>query len=341
MGSWIGKPTVLRITTLALVLGGWATASANEPSAIKTTRTELQANATPVDRLEASVNASIILLSDVTEFRKTLSLRAQLDPLFSGTPLASRGADAADREIVEFLVNERLIADQFPVKDPEVEQEINSIQASNRVDRKGLEAALRQQGFAFSDYFEMIRNSISKRNLIDRDIRTKVHISDDDVKNYFYNQSKIKPSGLSYQIKIITVTPSNFTSATAAREVAERALQAARSGEKFEDVAKRFSDDASAQNGGELGVLKEDEISPEIRDTVKKLKVGETTPVLGSEKDRFFILKLADLRSGLEAEYEKNKEELRSKLTAQEYQHQLTLWIERERQKAFVHIAAR
>src|SRR3954470_7538215 len=94
----------------------------------------VQAAPTVLDRLEASVNASIILLSDVRRFRETLKLRAQLDPLFAGTTIASKGAASTDREIVDFLVNEKLISSQFPATDGEVEQEINSIQANNHID---------------------------------------------------------------------------------------------------------------------------------------------------------------------------------------------------------------
>src|SRR5690348_3734709 len=84
---------------------------------------------TLVERLEASVNSSIILLSDVAKFRSLLKLRSQLDPLFAGTTIAAKGDGASDSEIVEFLIDEKLITQQFAVNDQEIEQEINSIQA--------------------------------------------------------------------------------------------------------------------------------------------------------------------------------------------------------------------
>ena len=55
-----------------------------------------------IDRLEASVNSTLILKSDVRKFRDTLTLRAQLDPLFTGTAVATKGAQASDLEITEF-----------------------------------------------------------------------------------------------------------------------------------------------------------------------------------------------------------------------------------------------
>ncbi len=296
--------------------------------------------AVPLDRLEASVNSAIILASDVQKFRATLGLRQQLDPLFAGTPIAAQGEKASQADIVEFLINERLITQQFQVNDNEVEQEINSIQANNKIDRESLKKALHDQGYKFEDYFELIRVSTAKRNLIDRDIRTKVTISDDDVKNYFYNHySKTTSVPSAYKVRMIVISPKNYKNPAAARDTAERALSSIRAGESFEEVAKRVSDDPSASSGGDLGELSADQMSASIHEPLKKMKIGGVSPVLGTPQTRFFILKLEDVRSQESDQLAKMKEEIRGHLAADEYQHQIALWLERQRQSAFVHHA--
>lgn len=293
-----------------------------------------------VDRLEAAVNANLILLSDVQEFKKALTLRSQLDPLFAGTPVATKGKAATDAEVVQFLVDERLILQQFPVADSEVEQEITSIQNNNRIDRSSLKAALSNQGFSFEQYHELIRVSAAKRNLIDRDIRTKVNVSDDDVKNYFYNNlSKSSAAPRSYHVKIITISPGTFKTAAAARGAAQSALKAIRGGERFEEVARRSSDNPSAPNGGDLGVMTEDQMAPQISKELKKLKIGQVSEVLGSADAGLFILYLADVKSGESNRLDKMKDEIRAQLAATEYQHQISLWLERQRQGSFIHRA--
>ena len=301
-----------------------------------------RAHAEPVvlERLEASVNTSLILLSDVVKFRETLGLRQQLDPLFAGTRIASQGERSSDADIVQFLVDERLIQQAFHVGDAEVEQEINSILAANKISRDQLKETLRSQGFTYDEYFEMIRSSASKRNLIDRDIRTKVTIADDDVKNYFYNYyAKKSSSPMQYKLKLILVNPGNYKNPQAARETAERALRDIRGGESFEEVAKRVSDDASGSHGGDFGTFAEDQVVPVIREQVKKLKLGQVSDVFGSPQAGFFILKIADVVSGESSRYEKMKEEIRGQLAAAEYQRQIQLWLERQRQTAFIHLA--
>lgn len=300
------------------------------------------AQAAPIllDRLEASVNSDLILFSDIRQFRKTEKLRGQLDPLYSGTAIAAKGDNARDSEITEFLIDERLISQQFPVGDPEVEQEINSIQATNRIERETLKKALTQQGFTFEDYFELIRTSAAKRNLIDREIRMKVAITDNDIKNYFYNKLTNQQGAVrSFQLKIIHISPKSYKTLQAAIEASQRAIHAIREGETFEEVAKRFSDHPSASSGGDLGTLTEPEMSPEIREQVKKLQIGQVSDVFGNSSSGFYILKLIDVQSGESAQLEKIKEEIRNHLLAAEYQHQIALWLERQRQNAFIHRA--
>lgn len=298
----------------------------------------VQAAPKSVDRLEASVNSALILSSDVASFRKTLKLRSQLDPLFSGTRVAAHGEAATDEEIIQFLIDDRLISQLFPVTDTEVEQEVNSIQSNNHIDRTTLKNALREQGFTFDDYFELIRASASKRNLIDRDIRTKVTISDDDVKNYYYNHyaQKNEPSNREYQLRIILVSPKSYKNPSAARDTALRGRKQIEQGESFDEVAKRISEDSSS----EVSTITEDQMNPLIREAVKNLKPGEVSSVVGNPKAGYYIIQLVDVKLGeSKGLSNKVKEEIRTQLVSAEYQHQISLWLERQRQSAFIHLA--
>ncbi len=292
------------------------------------------------DRLEASVNSSAILRSQLDDFRRTLPLRAQLDPLFAGSALADKGTAASDADITTALIQDHLILSAFPVADAETEQEVQSIQASNRIDRTRLKAALSQQGFSYEDYFELIRISTAKRNLIDRDIRTKVAISDDDVRNhYLANLPKGTAPARSFNAKIIVLSRSSYKTDSAVKEAAARAAAALKSGDTFEEVVTRYSDDPSREAGGDLGTLSEEQMSPEILGALSALKPGQTSVVVGNAKSRLMILKLISVGAAEDSRFARLKEEIRNQLAASEYQHQIQLWLARQEQQAFVHRA--
>jgi peptidyl-prolyl cis-trans isomerase SurA len=293
-----------------------------------------------LDQLEASVNSTMILTSDIRQFRKTLPVRAQLDPLFGMSPLAQQGPHAKKSDIIEFLINEKLISNEYPVTNGEVEQSINSIQASNRMDRATLKAALSAQGVPFDDYFEITRGITSKSQLIDRDIRTRVVITDEDVKNEYFTKhaSKAKNTRL-FHLKWITLTLSNYKSSTAALQFAQDALKELKNGEAFEEVAKRFSDDDSGTSGGDLGIIAEDHLS-QLLAPVKELQPGKFSGILGGPAvGRYLILKLADISVDNLRQLEEMKEKIRNELAATEFARQINLWLEKEHQRAFIHHA--
>ena len=290
--------------------------------------TSLSGNAAVIERLEAAVNNQVVLKSDIARFRKTIPLRAQLDPLFNGSPLALEGVNATDATILEFLIDERIILQQFPMADTEVDQEINSIQANNHISREQLKQAIGAQGFDFEDYYSLIRVGAAKRNLIDREIRTKVSVSEDDVRNYYMNvYAKGKPVPQAYQIEIITQKD---------RSKIESALQELRNGAVFSEIAKKYSDDETASAGGVLGTFTDEQMNKGIRSEIKKLKVGETSKILGTQKSKYFFLRLAAVQAADDQRMKQVSDQIRAQLSGGEYQRQLQLWLERQRQTSFI-----
>ena len=119
-----------------------------------------------VDRIEAIVNKKAIYKSDVDQFKILKPLRSKIDPIFGNDPIAKL-ANPTDLEIVNYLIDESIVVEKFPVQDSEVEQEINGIQANLKIDRDALRAAIVREGFKFEDYFKLMRISLAKRQLLD------------------------------------------------------------------------------------------------------------------------------------------------------------------------------
>jgi parvulin-like peptidyl-prolyl isomerase len=295
------------------------------------------ANAEIVDRLEAVVNKSPIFRSDLDRFKSTIPLRAKVDPLFANEPL-SKKVKATDSEILSFLIDESIIMEKFPVSDSEVEQEINGIQNNLKIDRDALKSAILREGFKFEDYFKMMRVSVAKRQLVDREIRNKAAVSDDDVKaDYNRTHSGSKSFRGSFHLHLIRITKSNFKSTLAAKEEAQRAVDSLKRGANFADVAKSVSDDTSQESGGDLGFLSYSEMSPLLQKEVQKLGPEKTSGLI-EDKSSYLIVKIGEVRADGDAAFEREKEVIRSKLMESEFQHQIRIWLDRERGLNFVKV---
>lgn len=295
------------------------------------------AHAALVDKISAVVNNEVVLLSDVERFERTMDLRRELDPLF-GISEDMSGGTPNRAKILDFLILEKLITQSFKISDSDVEQEIQNVQRNNNLSREQLVEFLKGKGFEFPAYFELMRVGLAKRNLLDREIRTRVNISDEDVKNYYYNMAVKNASvPLEYNIQIIVVSGQSYKTPAATREAAEKALRSIKQGESFAEVAKRYSDDPSAPQGGELGYFSTEQLAEPLKSTVRKLKIGQVSDILSS-RDSFMILKLLDARSTEGERFDSAKEQIREQLAKEEYKKQLVIWAERARNNAYVRI---
>lgn len=85
---------------------------------------------------------------------------------------------------------------------------------------------------------------------------------------------------------------------TLARAKAESILSQIKNGADFGTLAAQFSEDGTAQNGGELQWFsKEDNLVPEFIEAAFALKKGETTPALVETQFGFHIIRLEDKRT--------------------------------------------
>lgn len=294
------------------------------------------AHAALIDKIAAVVNNEVVLLSDIERFERTLELRRELDPLFGISEDMQSSPSRA--KIIDFLILERIITQNFKISDADVEQEIQSVQRNNNLSREQLVEFLRSKGFDYNAYFELMRVGLAKRNLLDREIRTRVNIGDEDVKNYYYNMAvKNAAIPLEYNIQLIVVSNDSYKTPKAAQDVAEKALRAIRQGEPFAEVARRFSDDPSRDQGGELGYFSQEQLAEPIRSAVKKLKIGQVSDVLAG-RDAAMIVKLVDARSTETERFAAVKEQIREQLAKEEYKKQLVIWAERARNNAYVHV---
>jgi len=293
-----------------------------------------------VDRVEAVVNKRPVFLTDIERFRNLLPLRAKIDPLFMGEPLAKK-VKPSNEEILEFLINEMVISDRFPVNDSDVEQEINSIQANLRIERAALRDAIGREGYKFEDYYKLMRSSLSKRQLVDREIRNKAAVSEDEVRSEYNRQfAGSRAFRGSFHLFMIRIPKQIYKTPAAAKEEAEKALEALRGGEAFEAVAKRVNDDAIRDSGGDLGFMSYSEMSPAIQREVQKLAPGKTSPLI-DDKKAFLIVRVSEIKSDQDSGYEREKDQIRARLMEGEFRHQIQLWLDRERANQYVKVNAK
>lgn len=290
----------------------------------------LLAPARTVDRTMALVNADVVLLSDANSFRKTFPLRREIDPFIQLTQFPG---DSAPKQVLEYLVQERMVLQKFPAQEDEIEEEINSVQRNNRIDREHLKEVLASQGVKFDDYRRLMGVSVSKRKLIDRELRPLAAVSDEDVKNYYYTDASFL-SRRKEQKLVLTYTLQQLL--VPSSDVAETAIKRLRAGTDFDTVAADLAPQGAESS--RLAGISEENMNPKIRDAVQGLKVGETTKAL-SAGSGYMILRIQEIGAPKDPVFEGEKEKIRSALFQKGLLGQLRLWTDRERASSYVHFS--
>lgn len=255
-----------------------------------------------IDFVVAVVNDDVVTRYELDDRLRTVvrQLRKQ------GTPLPA--PDVLERQLLERMISDMLQM-QFAkesgirVDDTQLDQSIARIaQQNNFATLAEFRAKLEEDEIDFKKFREEIRGEITSARLREREIESKLVISDTEVDNYLANKARVGGATEEYHLAHILVMVPEQASAEkiqAARVRAEQALSQLNSGADFGQVAAGSSDAKDALKGGDLGWRFSDSIPALFVNELHNLQPGQITAVLRSPSG-FHILKLVEKRSGSE-----------------------------------------
>jgi peptidyl-prolyl cis-trans isomerase SurA len=270
-----------------------------------------------LNRVAALVNGDVVTLGEV-EDRAGYELRAaEAAPASERERLRVR----ALRGALESIVADKLFAAQasqlgVEISDAEVDQTVDEIKRRNNLDDARLDAALAEQGLDRAAYRKALKRDLETARIISLRVRSRVKVTDEDVKNYWQTHQNEFRSGEEVKVRHVFVAlPSGASAADAesARARAEKALGRVRAGDDFATVAREMSQAPSAAEGGDLGWLKRGTVQPEIEKVALSLRPGQVSDLVRT-RTGFQILKVEDRRGGTVRPFDEVKEDIRDHL---------------------------
>jgi peptidyl-prolyl cis-trans isomerase D len=125
-----------------------------------------------------------------------------------------------------------------------------------------------------------------------------VKVTEEEIKRYYEDNSKrYRQEGQVRARHILFKLDSDATGDQAAkvRAEAEKVLTEARKGTDFAELAKKYSQDTSAPQGGDLGYFSREKMVPEFSDAAFKMKPGDISDLVRSPFG-FHIIKVEEVR---------------------------------------------
>jgi len=205
----------------------------------------------------ASVNGVEIRLSDLQK-----AMEERIPETGHRNLSQKRLAEIQSEELNKLIGQEILYQEarrlKIKVKPESVDAEMQKIEARFPSEEK-YRQALKTQGLTLEDIRTGVERYLAIQQLTDQEVRSKVSISDDQMKHYYdgHQEQFKRPPQIRLRILLIRVDPSGLKADwEKARQKAQGLTDRARKGEDFAKLVQESSDDTELkEKGGDTGLL--------------------------------------------------------------------------------------
>ena len=250
------------------------------------------------------------------------------------TPAIDERRQVLDRLIEESLMRQRAAEIGLTVNDDEVEAAVQDVLRQNRLTKEQLDVALTQQGITPDDYRQSLRRQILRFKLVGREVQGLIEVSSREIQDYYAANTAVFSEAPSIELQHISF-PLSGQDVKVQEERGQAALAALRAGTDFATVLATAVQEGA--DGGEMGTLELEDLTPAFAAAVKDLSVGESSELIVSEQ-ALHLLVVTGRTPGKVRSLDEVREEIRSKLAEQKRSTAAKDWLDGLKKKAHIEV---
>jgi parvulin-like peptidyl-prolyl isomerase len=286
-----------------------------------------------IQRVLVKVNGEVFTQTQL-EHRQVLALKSKKPTLNSLQDLQN---DATLRALLETVTPDILVDSVddlllvqygkelgFHMSDEKFKGIVDQFKKENKLGDAELKAALAEEGLSMDSWREMIEhdsiiNDVQREEIMQR----AQQVTEEERRQYYAKHPEEFKTPASVTLREILIMPATQmvngkpAVSAAAEENAKARSAAVRDrivkGEDFVKVAGEVSESATKANGGLLGDFSLDEMDPALRQVIDKMKVGDVTEPLRSQRG-YQLFKLEGTAPASIKPFEKVREDIAQKL---------------------------
>jgi peptidyl-prolyl cis-trans isomerase SurA len=283
-----------------------------------------------VNRIVATIDGEPVTLFELRAFAEQTRQRAAA---------ATGGGEVPtdDRAMLDELVLEKILRKQIQEQgvaatEQQIDAYIASIKERNKLDDAQLRAALAQQGLSWDQYRAQVRADIERAALINKEIRTKVNVSPEEIERYYKEHLTDYGTPAKAHVRLISLlVPSDATAEekAAIRAQAERVRKDAAGGKDFAALAKEHSQGPGAADGGDIGEIARGQMQAEFEKAAFALKPGEVSEVIETASG-YHILKVEQRSGEAHQPLADVSDDIREKLYRENMEERYDRWLKQD-----------
>ncbi len=266
------------------------------------------APAQEIQRIAALVNDKVVSAYDLEQRVKLVIATSGLNP-------TEEALERIREQVLRTLVDEELQlqeAQQFEVKvsDADIDGAISSLARRNNMRREDILGILQQAGVSENTLRRQIMASIAWDDITQGRFSSRISVTDEEV-NQVIEQLESSADKPQYWLLEIFLSVDSPDEDESVRQTAENIVNQIRTGEApFPDVARQFSQSASASNGGDAGWVTKEDLPGEIARVINQLRPGSLSVPIRTVGG-YYIVAIRDKRIGTGAQPDQIKLKLK------------------------------
>jgi len=304
-----------------------------------------------IEQILVKVNGEIFTKSDL-EQRQVAALRQKgqaLDLKSDPNNVQLRKAlDEITPQIIVDAVDEMLLVQRgkelgYKLSDEQFKSVVDNIRRENKIEsEEQFQAALKAENMTMADLRRNLERSMIVQRVQQNEVMAKIGVTDDEARTYYdahMNEFTTAPTVTLREILVATPADPKGVNVAAQEAALEKAKQIRRrvtsGGENFEKVAAEISDSPSKANAGLIGPLSVNDISPDLRKMIEKMKPGDVAePVLTSRG--FQVLKLESMTTAQVMPLDQAREQISERVFTDKRKAEFQKYMQKLRAQAII-----
>ena len=301
-------------------------------------RTAVFCQTTDDHKIIAVVNDDVITEADLDTALS--SVRDELKKEYSG-PELDRKLEEARNELLNQMIDDKLILQEAKKKgvivgDSEIDERFKEVK-SRFPSEDIFYSEVQKAGITTEVLKNRYRENIMMGKLVTHEVKDKVVVTPAEIEKYYEQHREELKAPESVKLRGIMLRFDDKNTPESVKQKAEDIIKLAGEGRDFGELAKLYSQDSKASEGGEFGTVERGQLRGEFDKVIFNLKPGGISEPIKTDTG-YFIFKIDEKSESHVRPLAEAREDIEDIIFREKAQKRYQDWIAKLKRDAFIQI---
>jgi len=293
----------------------------------------------------------IILLLSFTFLHNVYASEDRIIAVVNDDIITSSELKTADTKVFQstslsFLIEKKLQLQAakkkgVSVTNAEVDEALDDIKKMNKfTSEEEMKEALLKEGISIEDYKKEITEQLIILKVVNREVKSKISISDKDIENYYQSHKgyfKIQESVRIGYVNVPVKSSDSEEEVQKALRIITTILGDLNNNVSISELKRRYSDTRDINFVSDLGFVKKGDLMPELENPAFSLKEGEISDVIKTSTG-FYIIKKIEVKKTEYKSIDEVKDNIRDAVFQEKSENSYKDWLYNLKTSSYISI---